>query len=195
MRALMIAGLLATLVGSAQAAPASPPASLPEAVLRVVDRVCRPAVDAETSPDNFAAAANLTAEPQAPPHLPMGIAGLTNWRAPSPEGRLYVMSGVFPESTLPSSCVIAVYDAPGAPVSKAMDDYVMGLKRGFENNPRYNFNANGYRFTRYDRRAGDTLHSVVIMEALAPKPGYPSEIFAAFVVDQGWMLHPGKAKP
>lgn len=192
MRAILVTGFLAALAGSAHAAP---PANLPEAVLKVVDKVCRPAVDAETSPDNFAAAADLTAETQAPSNLPMGIVGLTNWRAPSPEGQLYVMSGVFPESTLPSTCVIAVYGADNAPVSKAVGDYVMALKRGFVMNPRYNFTANGYRLTRYDRRAGDTLHSVMLMDAVTQRPGYPSEVFAAFVVDQGWMLHPGKAKP
>ncbi len=192
MRALIFAGLLAMLAGTAHAAP---PATLPEAVLKVVDKVCRPAVDAEASPDNFAAAADLTAVPQAPANLPMGIVGLTNWRAPSPEGQLYVMSGVFPESTLPSTCVIAVYGADNAPVSKAVGDYVIGLKRGFVVNSRYNFVANGYRLTRYDRRAGDTLHSVMIMDAVTPRPGYPTEVFAAFVVDQGWMLHPAKARP
>ena len=72
---------------------------------------------------------------------------------------------------------------------------MIGLKRGFVVNSRYNFVANGYRLTRYDRRAGDTLHSVMIMDAVTPRPGYPTEVFAAFVVDQGWMLHPAKARP
>ena len=194
-----IASLFAASVLAVTAASAAPPAPAPataaEAVTQLVEKVCRPAADSQTSPANFAEAAGLKAEPAAPPNLPMGIAGLSTWRAPSPEGRLYVMSGVFPESTTPSTCVVALYDTPGAPIHKAVNDYVLGLKRGFALNPAYDITTGGQHLVRYDRRAGDTLHSVIVMDALDPKPGQPSEVFAAFVVDYGWMLHPGKSHP
>lgn len=193
----IIASLFAAsgLATTASAAPAAPPVTAADAVTQVVEKVCRPAADSQTSPANFAAAAGLATEPAPPPNLPMGIAGLSTWRAPSPEGRVYVMSGVFPESTTPSTCLVAVYDTPGAPVHKAVNDYVMGLKRGFVLNPSYDITTGGQHLVRYDRRAGDTLHSVIVMDALDPKPGQPTEVFAAFVVDYGWMLHPGKSHP
>jgi len=179
------------------AADGQPPASSTTAqvMVQVIERVCRPAADTQSSPDNFAPGAGLQAEPHAPANLPMGIAGLSTWSTPTPDGKLYVMSGVFPESTTPSTCVVALYDTPGGVISKAMENYVFGLKRGFILNPRYNFTANGYHLSRYDRRVGDTLHSVMVMDAAAPQPGQPSAVVAAFVVDEGWMLHPAKARP
>ena len=184
------------LVGPATAqppVPAGPPKTPAEAAIQVVERVCRPAADSQVSPSNFTAAAGLSPEAGEPPNLPMGIAGLSTWRAPTPEGRLYVMSGVFPEATTPSTCLVALYDTPARPVAAAISDYVLALKRGFVINPRYAFIAAGYRFTRYDRRVGDTLHSVTLMETETPKPGAPTAVFAAFVVDYGWVLHPGRA--
>ena len=66
------AALLALGAGSALAAT---PATVPDAVVQVVDQVCRPAADTQTSPSGFAAKAGYTTEPQAPPHLPVGMSG------------------------------------------------------------------------------------------------------------------------
>jgi hypothetical protein len=179
-------------LAGAGSALAAPPATLTEAVIQVIDHVCRPAADTQTSPAGFAAAAGYAQETAPPPNLPVGSTALSTWRAPSPEGRVYVMSGLFPESTTSSACLIAVYDARTDVVSKAISDYVLGLKRGFAANPAYNLTTAGMHMTRYDRRVGDTQHSVIVMDALDPKPGQPSTVFSAFVVDQSWMLHPGR---
>ena len=102
------------------------------------------------------------------------------------------MSGLFPESTTPSSCLVALYDAKPDEVVQKVDAYVLGLKRGFVANPRYDFTTGGMHLTRYDRRVGDTLHSVILMQAVDPKPDQPTAIMSAFVVDYSWMLHPGR---
>ena len=184
---------LAAWAGAAQADPA--PVTVADAAIQVVDRVCRPAADAQTPPASFASTAGYTRETTAPPNLPLGASALSTWRAPSPEGRLYVMSGVFPESTTPSTCMVAIYDAKADGVARRIGGYVLGLKRGFVLNPRYDITTKAMHLTRYDRRVGDTLHSVMIMDAIDPKPGEPTEVLAAFTVDYGWSLHPGRAHP
>lgn len=186
-----IAGLVPA--DAATAAPA--PADVAEAVIRVADTVCRPAADTQTPPAAFAAAAGYTQETAAPANLPVGATALATWRAPSPAGRLYVMSGVFPESTTPGTCLVALYDTSADGLAQRLGGYVLGLKRGFALNPRYSITTASQRLTRYDRRVGDTLHSVMIMDAIAPKPGQPSAVVAAFTVDYGWVLHPGRARP
>ncbi len=183
---------LAASVGVAQAAPA--PASVAEAVIQVADTVCRPAADTQTPPANFAAAAGYAREAAEPANLPVGTSALATWRAPSPQGRLYVMSGVYPESTTPGTCLVALYDASADGLAQRLGGYVLGLKRGFVLNPRYNITTATTHLTRYDRRVGDTLHSVMIMDAIDPKPGQPTEVLAAFTVDYGWVLHPGRIR-
>jgi hypothetical protein len=184
------------LAGAVLALPAAhtaqtpPPASVAEAVIKVADTVCRPAADTQTPPANFAAAAGYTREAAQPANLPVGTSALATWRAPSPQGRLYVMSGLFPESTTPGSCLVALYDATADGLAKRVGAYVLGLKRGFVFNPSYNITTKTMHLTRYDRRVGDTLHSVMIMDALDPKSGQPTEVLAAFTVDYGWVLHP-----
>ena len=195
LKIMMPAALASVLLAGAARAEPPPPASLADAVIQVADKVCRPAADTQTPPASFAAAAGYQQEATAPPNLPVGSTALSTWRAPSPEGRLYVMSGLYPESTTPSTCLIAIYDTKVDGLTQQIGAYVLGLKRGFAANPSYNITTGAAHLTRYDRRAGDTLHSVTIMEMLAPKPGEPAEVVAAFTVDYGWILHPGHAHP
>ncbi len=182
-----------TCFGMARATPA--PAGVVEAVIQVADTVCRPAADSQTPPASFAAAAGYTLQAAEPANLPLGTSVQATWRAPSPRGRLYVMSGVFPESTTPGTCLIALYDAGADGLADRLGAYILGLKRGFVLDPRYNITTKAFHLTRYDRRVGDTLHSVIIMDAIDPKPGQPTEVLAAFTVDYGWSLHPGRAHP
>ncbi len=193
----LIAVVAATFVacgGAARADAAPAPSSVADAMIQVADRVCRPAADTQTPPANFAATAGYGREASQPPNLPVGTTALDTWRAPSPEGRLYVMSGVFPESTTPGTCLVALYDAGADGLAQRIGAYVLGLKRGFVLNPRYDITTKVMHLTRYDRRVGDTLHSVMIMDAIDPKPGQPTEVLAAFTVDYGWVLHPGRAR-
>jgi hypothetical protein len=180
--------------GATPADPALRPASVAEAMIQVADAVCRPAADTQTPPANFAAAAGYAREAAEPANLPGGASALATWRAPSPEGRLYVMSGVFPESTTPGTCLVALYDARADGLASRIGAYVLGLKRGFVVNPRYNITTKAMHLTRYDRRVGDTLHSVIIMESIDPKPGQPTQVLAAFTVDYGWVLHPERIR-
>lgn len=192
-----IAGVALSLAVSAGAAPtelASPPASAAEAVIQVADTVCRPAADTQTPPANFAAVAGYARETTEPANLPIGVSALATWRAPSPEGRLYVMSGLFPESTTPGTCLVALYDAKADGLAQAIGAYVLGLKRGFVLNPSYNITTKSIHMTRYDRRVGDTLHSVMIVDTIDPKVGQPTEVLIAFTVDYGWVLHPGRIR-
>jgi len=192
-KTIAAAGLaLALWAGAAKAAPQ--PATVADAVIQVADTVCRPAADTQTPPANFAASAGYALQTRAPSNLPVGASAVATWRAPSPEGQLYVMSGVFTESTTPGTCLVALYDASAAGLAQRLGSFVLGLKRGFVLNPSYSITTKAMRLTRYDRRVGDTLHSVMIMEAIDPKPGYPTEVLAAFTVDYGWVLHPGRIR-
>ena len=116
---------------AAHTAQTPPPASVAEAVIKVADTVCRPAADTQTPPANFAAAAGYTREAAQPANLPVGTSALATWRAPSPQGRLYVMSGLFPESTTPGSCLVALYDATAdGPVPALEDTIRYGIRSG-----------------------------------------------------------------
>jgi hypothetical protein len=175
-------------VGAASAQPA--PATVEEAILKVADGVCRPAVDTQSDPSGFAVEAGYSPEKDPPKNLPVGTGALRTWRAPSPAGRLYVMSGLYPEATTPSTCLIALYGAKAPNIVPQMAAYLAGLHRGFEVNDLYDITTETMHLTRYDRREGDTIHSVMIADTINPAPDVPTEVLVVTVVNYGWMLHP-----
>lgn len=185
LRSILLGLLAAAGLASPAAAvePASPATN--QAVLATLEAVCRPSTEADVSP---AVSATRLGYPsvQAPPNLPTGRP-LRAWQAPAPgPGKIYVLDGGLPDSAQ-AGCIVAVYGETLPTLPGDVQAALLASKSGFAPNPTLAVSNPRQAVVRFDRRKGDVVTSVLIIQPKAAGADAPSTLIAISRVDYGWL--------
>ncbi len=182
-------GLLAAAVLVAAGQPA-PAADTQAALLDTMEAVCRPSTESDVPAQ--VSAARLHYEPVAtPPNLPTGKP-LRAWLAPSPgPGKIYLLDGGLPDSAQ-AGCIVAVYGEALPKLSGAIQSHLAAAKAGFASNPTLAVAGPRQTVSRFERRKGDVVTSILVMQTAMPPADAPSVLVAVSRVDYGWMTKLGR---
>ena len=183
-------GLLAAAVLVAAGQPAAAPApDTQAALLETLESVCRPSTEADVPPQ--ASATRLHYAPVAtPPNLATGKP-LRAWLAPSPgPGKIYLLDGGLPDSAQ-AGCILAVYGEALPKLSGAIQERLVSEKAGFQPNPTLSVSGPRQSVAKFDRRKGDVVTSIMVIQTPAAPANAPSVIVAVSRVDYGWMTKLG----
>ena len=181
-------GLLAAAVLVAAGQPAAAP-DTQGALLSTLQAVCRPSTEANVTPEVSATRLGYPSV-AVPPNLPTGKP-LRAWLAPSPgPGKIYVLDGGLPDSAQ-AGCIVAVYGEALPTVEGAIQAALVADKAGFLPNPTLSVAGPRQSVAKFDRRKGDVVTSIMVIQTVRPVSDAPSVIVAVSRVDYGWMTKLG----
>jgi hypothetical protein len=175
--------IAAALLGLAQAAPSAPDTQA--AVIGALEAVCRPSTEANVRPETSVTRERY-ASVETPPNLPTGKP-VRAWLVPSAgPGKVYVLDGGLPASAQ-AGCILAVYGEPLPMLAGTVQARLAKDATGFAPNPSFSVSSPRQTVSRFDRRKGDVVTSIIVVQAPTPPPDAPTALVVVTRVDYGWM--------
>lgn len=165
---------------------AQPPASATvSTVVNTLEAVCRPSTEANVPPDVSATRLHYPSV-EVPPNLPTGRP-LHAWKAPSPgPGVIYLLDGGLPESAQ-AGCVVAVYGEALPTLPGVIQAHLAQERAGFQPNPTLSVSSPRQSVVRFDRRKGDVVTSILIIQPTLVAVDAPSALVIVSRVDYSWL--------
>lgn len=186
----LAAALLAPAAAGARPSATTPPADTTAAVISALEAVCRPSTEKDIPPEVSVTRLGYPSV-ETPPNLPTGRP-VRAWQAPAPgPGKLYVLEGGLPSSAQ-AGCVLALY---GEALPRLGGDIQAQLEKdrtGFARNPTFSVVSPAQTIARFDRRRGQVVTSVTVLQPAAPRPDAPTAVVVVSRVDYGWMTSFGR---